>query len=171
MWKMFSSLMFTFPSVCSMLTERSWQRLDQVEVQQAKFVQWVLMCQDRNSEKFGSSSAAQLNVFFSFLRFSWENQTGKWLLWMITCCVGFWFWEHAALVSSWHLREKNNFTMQMVNKNSEIQNYRYKNWHFPQPLRGIKEAFICWVLLGPHLVRWFTKRFQTTLEKCSDHFL
>lgn len=113
---------------CSFTAQRSWWRLDQVEAQLTKFVQWVLVCQDRNSEN--PSSAAELNVFFSLPHFSWENQTEKWLLWMISCCVGFWVWEDAALVSSWHLREKNNFVMQMVSKNAEIQNYRYKNGHF-----------------------------------------
>lgn len=70
-------------------------------------------------QKFGTSSAAELNVFFSLTDFSWENQieaiaTDDYMLCSFlglrTRCIGFFLR---------HLREKNSSAMQVVSKNAE----------------------------------------------------
>ena len=73
-WKFEIQIICRHSPLCSLTAKRSWQRLDQVEAQQTKFFQWVLICQDRNLEKFGTSSAAEINVSFSLTHFSWDNQ-------------------------------------------------------------------------------------------------
>ena len=118
-WKFEIQIICMHSSMCSLTAKRSWQRLHQAEAQQTRFVQWVLICRDRNSEKLGTRSAAELNVFFSLTHFSWENQiemiaVDDYMLYSFlvlrTWCIDFFLR---------HLREKNNFAMQMVSKNAE----------------------------------------------------
>lgn len=77
------------------------------------------LCAKMGIQKFGTSSAAELNVFFSLTDFSWENQieviaTDDYMLCSFlglrTWCIGFFLR---------HLREKNNSAMQVVSKNAE----------------------------------------------------
>lgn len=155
--------------VSSLAAKRSWQRLDQVEVQQTEFVQWVLICQGRNSVKFGTSSTAELNVFFSITHVSSEIQVemipmDDYILYSFlvlrTWCMGF-------LLR--HLREKNSFAMQMVSKNVEDKKLWIWKQTFSKLLGGKKKGFyLPRVLMGPLPARWLTKRFKTNLAYCRD---